>query len=65
MKPNLLVRVFNYLAFITFVWAIAEAAIYKLNILTILTPTSFLKFAGICLLFSIALTLKQLLEKEK
>lgn len=50
---------------ITFVWGIFEAAISWLNNLTVLSPISFWKFAGICLLFSIAHMAQQIVEREK
>lgn len=60
---QLFTKAFVYVAFISFLWGIAEAFFSRLNDLTILDPSSFFKFSGMCLLFAITQILQKIAEK--
>lgn len=61
-KDALLVKIFIYTAFIFTVLGILETS-GDFGGLTILDPGSYLRFAGLCLLFASTLLLQKIAEK--
>lgn len=61
----MLSRIFIWAALLIFIWTIAEALIFKISPNLPFNAPNAIVVSIVCLLFSIAFALQQLLEKEK